>query len=207
MELFFHGANCVSLISKSAKLVIDPTIPGQNFKTDKYDIIANTGINGTVVTKEEQLVLNTPGEYEAKGITVQGISARAHMDEELKSSAIIYRVLAGGVRIGFTGHIYPELSDEQLEAIGSLDILVIPVGGNGYTLDAEGASRVVRAIEPKIVIPTHYADPALKFEVPQSDLKLFLDEIGSPTIEESSLKIKSVDFPEQLTVVVLNRTS
>lgn len=207
MELTYHGANYVELATKQARLGIDPIVPGLSLNRDRLDIVAYTSEQTATSVKEGQLLLATPGEYEARGISIHGISARSHSDEEGKHSATMFRIVSQGVRLGVVGHIYPELSDDQLEALGMVDVLVIPVGGSGYTLDAEGAARVVRAIEPKVVIPTHYADNDITYEVPQHDLKEFLDEIGAPMQEEIKYKMKDGVFPEQLTVVVLARTT
>jgi L-ascorbate metabolism protein UlaG (beta-lactamase superfamily) len=207
MELIYHGANYVECAIKQAKLGIDPSVPGLNIKSDKLDVILQTFGDPGFIKKDDQVTLNTPGEYETKGFSVTGVSARAHMDEAEQHTATMYRITAAGIRIGVVGHIYPELSDEQLEIMGTLDVLIIPVGGNGYTLDAQGAGKIVRAIEPKVVIPTHYADKEIKYEVPQNELRLFIDELGAPTQEESKYKPKAGTFPEQLTVVVLSRSS
>jgi L-ascorbate metabolism protein UlaG (beta-lactamase superfamily) len=171
--------------------------------TAKADILALTH-KQEVKVKEDQLVISTPGEYEAKLVTFKGIAARAHMDEEGKKTATMYRIDIPEARIGITGHIHPDLSDEQLEALGTLDVLIVPVGGNGYTLDAEGAARVARAVEPKVIIPTHYAQSDVKYEVPQAELQQFLDEIGAPVEEQEKYKIKG-DFPDQLTIITLKR--
>lgn len=206
MDITFHGANAIALTTKTAKLIFDPIVPGIKLKTDKHDALVLSH-QQSVDAKDEQLILDTPGEYETKEISLKGIAARAHMDEEGKQSTTMYRVDAQGVRVAVTGHIYPDLSDNQLEALGSVDVLIIPVGGNGYTLDAEGAAKVVRQIEPRVVIPTHYADKQVKYEVPQNDLKEFLDELGVSTEEETKYKAKSGSFPEQLTIVHLSRTT
>lgn len=206
MELTFHGANCVSLSAKSASLLVDPTVPGVSVDTKRADIILTT-FKQDVKTAGDQLLIDTPGEYEARGISVKGIAARGHMEEEGGEGSTIYRIDTNHGRVAVVGHIYPELSDEQLEALGTVDVLVVPVGGHGFTLDAEGAAKVVRAVEPKIVVPTHFADKDVKYEVPQAELKLFTDEIGGQVQEEVKLKLKAGDYPEQMTIVTLNRSS
>jgi L-ascorbate metabolism protein UlaG (beta-lactamase superfamily) len=206
VEISFHGANCVSLIAKSASLLVDPIVPGLKIDTKKADIILATA-NQSVVASADQLIINTPGEYEAKGVSIKGIAARAHVEEEGGQGTTMYRVDMNNIRVAIVGHIFPDLNDEQLEALGTIDVLVVPVGGNGYTLDAAGAAQVVRAVEPKVVIPTHFADTAVKYEVPQAELKLFTDEIGGQAQEEVKLKLKAGDYPEQMTIITLNRTS
>jgi len=206
MEISFLGANAVALNTKTAKILVDPSVPGVKVDSGRANIILLTHPQ-EIKVKVDRLLIDTPGEYEVKLVSFKGIPARSHMDEAGKHSATMYRIDSADARVGIIGHIYPDLSDEQLEALGTLDILVIPVGGNGYTLDDEGAAKVVRQIEPKIVIPVHYADPAVKYEVPQAELKEFIDEIGGPVQEAQQYKAKSGEYPEQMTIVTLSRTA
>src|SRR5206468_745538 len=90
----------------------------------------------------------------------------------------MFKLIIGDTNVLVTGHIYPELTDQQLEAIGMIDILLVPVGGNGYTVDPIGALKLIKAIEPKMVIPTHYAEKSLNLPVPQQDLTNALKELG-----------------------------
>lgn len=205
MEISYLGANALALNTKSAKILVDPFVNGLKINTAKADIVVLTQPQALSL-KADQLLINTPGEYEAKLVSFKGIAARAHTDDAGQHSATMYRVDVPDARIGITGHIHPQLSDEQLEALGTLDILIVPVGGHGYTLDAEEAAKVIRAVEPKVIIPTHYGDSAIKYDVPQAELKEFLDEIGGPVEEAESYKVKG-EYPEQLTIITLARTS
>jgi hypothetical protein len=206
MEIEYYGANRLAFSTKEALLIVDPVVPGVKLSHKKANIIALTHPQD-VEAEEGQLLIDSPGEYESKQISIKGISARAHMDEEELHSATIFRIDTADIRVAVVGHIYPDLDDSQLEALGMVDVLVIPVGGMGYTLDAEGAAKIIRAVNPKVVIPTHYAEKGVTFEVPQNDLKLFIDELGALTQKEDKYKIKAGEFPEQLTVVVLSRSA
>ncbi len=64
----------------------------------------------------------------------------------------MYKLIIEDVRVGVLGHIHPELDDKQLEALGTIDILLVPVGGNGYTLDSLEALKLIKKIEPKITL-------------------------------------------------------
>ncbi len=89
------------------------------------------------------------------------------------------------------GHVYPELNDAQLEALGKVDILIVPVGGFGYTLDGVGALTLIKEIEPKIIIPTHYADKNVNYEVPQATLEEALKNMAmEPKETIPRLKLK-----------------
>ena len=104
------------------------------------------------------------------------------------------------------GNIYEKLSEDQLEELGVIDILIIPVGGNGYTLDATGAALLTRKIDPKVVIPVHYADSAVKYEVAQDTLDTFVKELGASVETTAKYKVKGPQaIPAALTVVELTR--
>ncbi len=87
-----------------------------------------------------------------------------------------------------------------------IDILFVPVGGNGYTLDAAGAMKVIRKIGPSMVVPTHYADKAIKYEVPQADLSEVRKTLSMEPAEElDQLKLKGREFAEGTRLVILKR--
>jgi L-ascorbate metabolism protein UlaG (beta-lactamase superfamily) len=126
------------------------------------------------------------------------------MDEPDQKSATLYKLLIDDMRVLITGHIFPELSDSELESIGAIDILCIPVGGNGYTIDAIGALGLIKKIEPKLVIPTHYASKSLKYPVPQQPLSEALKNIAmEPKETIQKLKIKPVDLLTDNTQLII----
>ena len=154
---------------------------------------------------DEAFVIDGPGEYEISQVSVIGIPAQAHMDELGKHTATIYKVIAGGTSLVVIGHIAAELSDEQLEQIGVVDLVAIPVGGGGYTLDSVGAAKLIKKIEPKAVIPTHYKLTGINYEVPQGELKDFLHEVGAEATKEDKLKLKNGLINENLVVYQLEK--
>lgn len=207
MELQFYGANCLRLTTKKAKLVIDDNLAdlGQKSVIKSGDIALFTGAHGPV-SADAQLVIDQPGEYEVSEASVKGIAARAHMDDDSQRSATMYRIEADDVRVGVIGHIFPELSDAQLEALGTIDVLIIPVGNSGYTMDAVGALHIIKEIEPKLVIPTHYDDKGLKYPVAQVSLEEALKGLAMEIKETvPKLKIKPADLAENAELVVLER--
>ena len=99
-----------------------------------------------------------------------------------------------------------DLTDDELEAIGTIDVLIIPIGGNGYTLDGAGALKVIRKIEPNVVIPTHYADKKIKYPVEQQDLETALKGLAmEPKETVAKLKLKPADLTENTQLIVLER--
>lgn len=139
-------------------------------------------------------VIEEPGEYEINGVYVQAIPALGEV--------IIYLIETEGIKICHLGDFgQKELTPEQLDQIGDIDILMVPIGGV-YTIDAKGASKIISQIEPKLVIPMHYRPPELKLKL--NPLEQFLKEMGSPAIEvQKKLKVKSSDLPKEKTQIVV----
>lgn len=200
MEIQFYGANCVRLSTKKATVVIDDL---EGTVTKAGDIALFTGTHQPPKA-DVKLYIDQPGEYEVSDISIQGVAARAHIDEADSNNATVFKIVSGDIRIAAVGHIYPELSDQQLETIGMVDVLLVPVGGHGYTLDAVGASHIIKEIEPKVVIPTHYADKAIKYEVPQASLEDALKELAmEPKETVAKLKLKSGELSDVTQLIVL----
>jgi L-ascorbate metabolism protein UlaG (beta-lactamase superfamily) len=87
-----------------------------------------------------------------------------------------------------------------------VDIVIVPVGNSGYTLDAVGALRIIKQIEPKVVIATHYADKGIKYEMPQVELEDALKNLGmevSDTLDK--YKYKPSEQSDSTKLVILNR--
>jgi L-ascorbate metabolism protein UlaG (beta-lactamase superfamily) len=207
MEIQFFGANCVRLSTKKAHITVDDNLAelGKKAVTKKDDIALFTAAHGEPAS-EVKLLIDQPGEYEVSDISVQGIMARSHLDEAKQHSATIFKVVAEDIRIVITGHIYPDLSDKQLEQLGRVDVLVIPVGGNGYTLDGIGALKMIREIEPKIIIPTHYQDNDLAFPVPQTPLEDAVKALAMEPFETvGKLKLKPADLSDATKLIILEK--
>lgn len=205
MELQFYGANCLSLGYKGARLVIDDNLADLGAKSviKDSDVALFTGPHGA--SEKARLTFDSPGDYEVSDISVVGIPARAHIDES-GLNATMFKLVVGEQSVLVTGHIYPELSEVQLETIGIVDVLVVPVGGSGYTTDPVGALKLIKEIEPKLVIPTHYDDKALKFPVPQLSLAAALKELGmEPKETVSKLKIKPAELADITQLVILEK--
>ena len=209
MDIEFHGANCITIGNKNVRLVFDDNLTALGAKTvaRESDVALFTGIHGKAASLPK-LVIDSPGDYEVAGVSVQGIPARAHLDEKGTKNATIYKVIADDLRILLMGHVYPEVSESQLEQFGTIDLLIIPVGGNGYTLDPVGALQLMKKVEPKSVIVTHYDDSALNFEVPQQSLEDALKVLSlEPSQTTKKLRIKSDNFIEgTLDLIVLEKS-
>jgi len=210
-EIEYKGGNGVVVSSKKTSLVIDPRLSVVGLKDiktkDEIELITEErfGVDNT----EARIIIDQPGEYEVGDFTIRGVAASRHIDNnDREKLSTIYRLESGDISTAVLGNIAAGLSDDQLESIGVVDILVIPVGGNGYTLDAAGAVAAISQIEPKAIIPVHYADPSLKYEVPQDSLDEFISELGSP-VEKVGVKYKlksSAGLPQVMTVIEVSRS-
>ena len=209
-DIEYKGANAVVITTKKSTAVIDPnlSIVGGKDVPVKDAVEIATEDRFAVPSQSEQLLIQGPGEYEVDDFSIRGIAAQRHIDtpqDEKKTT--VYRIEVGDIRIAILGNIAPKLTEDQQEAIGVIDILVLPVGGGGYTLDATSAATIVRQLEPKVVIPTHYADDALKYEVPQDSVDVFTKELGASVESLSKMKVKSAtSLPEALTVFQLTKS-
>ena len=206
MDIQFYGANCLTFSYKSKRIVVDDNLASLGSKgiIKADDVALFTTAHGAPVPA--RLVLDGPGEFEVSDISIIGIAARAHIDEPSEKHATMFKLSMADISVLVTGHIYPDFSEAQLEAIGLVDILVVPVGGNGYTLDPVGSLKLIKTIEPKLVVPTHYADPALQYSVPQQDLDHALKEIGMEIkITTTKLHVKASELTDSTQLVVLEK--
>ncbi len=206
MEISYFGGNCLRINAKKASIVIDDNLEKLGLKsiTKASDICLHTfkGVPSHASVFETDM----PGEYEISGITIHGIAARSHMDEEGKTSAVIYTIAADDTKVAVLGHVHPDLSEEQLEQIGLVDVAIVPVGNSGYTLDGVGALQIIKKMEPKIVIPTHYADKAVKYEVPQVELAEALKGLAMEPLETvDKYRPQKTDLTDTTHLIVLHR--
>ena len=209
MDIQFYGANCLVLSSKQTRVVVDDNLAALGAKaiTKEGDICLFTNSEHSAVAVQPKIVIDMPGEYEVSGVSVFGIQARAHMDEDGKKSTTMYKINWGDTRVLVTGHVFPKLTDDELEEIGIVDVMFVPVGGSGYTVDAVGAMQLIKAVEPKIVVPTHYADKALKYEVPQSELSDVLTTIGMESKETTvKFQFKASEATDTTQLVVVEKS-
>jgi L-ascorbate metabolism protein UlaG (beta-lactamase superfamily) len=202
MEIQFYGANCVRITSKKASIVVDD-LTGMVAKPG--DVALFTGMHDAPKV-DVKIAFDQPGEYEVSDISIHGVGARAHTAEDANDrSSTMYKVIVEDVRVVILGHVYPDLNEQQLEALGATDVLLVPVGGGGYTLDAVGALNLIKEIKPMYIIPTHYADKSVNYEVPQASLQDVLKELAmEPKETVPRIKLKASELlgePNQLIIL------
>ena len=209
-EIEYKGGNGVVLSTKKASIVADPNLSVVGLKNlpVKEAIEIATEARLAVNSADAKLIIEGPGEYGIADFDIRGVAAQRHLDTDADPKiSTMYRIEAGDIRVALIGNIYEKVGESQLEDLGIVDVLIIPVGGGGYTLDPTGAATIVRQIEPKVVIPVHYNDAALKYEVPQAEFDEFAKELGAPVEDMPKVKLKSASaLPATLTVYKLERS-
>lgn len=145
-----------------------------------------------------------PGEYEFKGILVRGIeSFHDAKNGKIKGKNTIYIIEWEGMKLAHMGDYGEEiLRSEIQEALGTPDILFLPVGG-GDTIDGEVAAKFVNKVEPRIIIPMHYKVSGLKSKL--DGVEVFMKEMGEKVVAEEKLTIKKNALPaaEESRIVIL----
>jgi len=201
MDITYLGTGSVRIVSRGLTVVCDPTA---SMKVTG-DVVAITSAEVAGAHEGARMVLSTPGEFEVAGSLIVGVPTRLHVDET-GDHGTSYVIAMDGIRVGFLGNIAPELSGDQLEQLGEIDVLILPVGGHGLTLDAESAAALVGQFEPGYVIPVHYDDGASTYAMPQDPLDNFLAQVGMHPEPVAKLKVTDRDLPSETTVVVLEVT-
>jgi L-ascorbate metabolism protein UlaG (beta-lactamase superfamily) len=153
--------------------------------------------------KGDVFLIKEPGEYEVRGIFIKGIpSFHDNSSGKERGENIIYKIEAEGIKICHLGDLgQKELNDQQLEEIGEVDILMVPVGGN-YTVGPKEASEIIAQIEPRLIIPMHYKLPKLKLDIEgvEKFLKVMGDEKKEP---QKKLKVSQKDLPKEESEIVV----
>ena len=145
---------------------------------------------------EKALVIQTPGEYEMRGILIN-----AREVGSTNAPLILYRLDIGNVSLGYIGGLSAVINGEAVEHIEGVDALVIPVGGKGV-VSAKDAVRMISELEPRIVIPIEYR--STRFPIGRESVEAFLREVGAKGVTPvPKLKVTRKDLPVDDRKVVL----
>jgi len=212
MTISWYGHSCFKITNQGGHLTIitdpfDKSI-GLTPPRGSADIVTvshdHYDHNNVKAISGSPFVINNPGEYEIKGIRIIGCSS-FHDKKEGKERGLntIYLIKMDKIRICHLGDLGQDrLTDEQLEAIGYVDILIIPVGGL-YTIEASEAVKIVKQLEPNLIIPMHYKLPGLKINF--ASLNEFLKEMGlnkKPAVDKLTIKKKDLVGKEMEVIVM-----
>lgn len=208
MNISWFGQSCFQITSQrtkddSVKIVIDPFQENIGLKLPKLEadilVCSHKDCDHSRIKTENSFLINEPGEYEIKEVYIEGISLK---DEESKKDQLIYNIEAEGIQLCHFGLFKgKELTNGQVDKIGNIDILMIPVGGN-LVLDSQSAKKIINQIEPRIVIPMVYHVPGLKIKLDK--IENFLKTIGGKASEpQNKISIKKKDLIKEGTEIVI----
>jgi len=106
-----------------------------------------------------------------------------------------------GMRLAHLGDLGHPLSASQLEELGQIDVLLIPVGGV-YTIDAQGACQVVKQLAPRLIVPMHYKTRDLAFAL--GEVQEFCGGFSNAVFSgQCTLNITPATLPREQQVVVM----
>jgi L-ascorbate metabolism protein UlaG (beta-lactamase superfamily) len=211
MEITWYGHSCFRISERGmATIVTDPydsKAIGYNPLKLKADIVTishdSPGHNHTSVVKGVTRLITGPGEYEISGVFITGVQTNGRgkraTDEPVNT---LYVFDFEGLTVAHLGDLRRVPSQTEIEALGEVQIALIPVGGGGG-LNAAKAAEMVSLLEPGILIPMHYHTPDSMTKL--APLSKFLKEMGVGDVKpELSLKITRTTVPNETRVVVLD---
>lgn len=208
MTITWFGHSCFRLEMKEGSVLIDPFGKDIGLRPPriKDDLVLVThhhsDHDNTAEANPEAFIIDGPGEYEKHGISVRGVTSfHDKSGGKERGANTIYIVKGDDMTVCHLGDFGQEkFEDHQLEEIGDVDILMVPVGGT-YTIDYKEAVNVVSQIEPKIIIPMHYKTKDLKLEIAGPDK--FLKEIGLTPEKVDKFKMVKKNLPVEEMKLIL----
>lgn len=160
--------------------------------------------NLEAIKNNDVFIVNTPGEFETKGVFIYGIPA-FHDDKQGKEKGKnnIYKIITEDINLVHLGDLGQPLDDEQLEKVGNVDILFVPVG-EVDTLNLDQINGIISQLEPRIIIPMHYKATGQKTEL--KNLEHFLKNSGmkSETMDKFKISQKELAAQTESKIVILN---
>jgi L-ascorbate metabolism protein UlaG (beta-lactamase superfamily) len=213
MEITWYGHSCFRLTERNFATVVTDPYDSKSIGYDalklKADIVTvshdASGHNNTGAVKGSSLTIDGPGEFEIGGVFITGVQtdgAAAKKKKEGGSRNTLYVFDYDGITVAHLGDLQQVPSQAEIEALGTVNVALVPVGGGGG-LNAAKAAEVISLLEPNIVVPMHYATPDAKISL--DSLNKFIKEMGlSKPVSQASLKITRSGLPDETRVVVLD---
>jgi L-ascorbate metabolism protein UlaG (beta-lactamase superfamily) len=209
MDIVWYGHSCFRISERGqAAIITDPFGEDLGYEVPrlKADIVTVShdapGHNFLAAIKGYEHVIRGPGEYEIGGVFILGIATFDETQETPRRN-VVYVFDYNSLIVAHMGDLDHVPSQSMIDALGPVDIALIPVGG-GKSLSSSQAAEVVSLLEPSIVVPMHYRTDVLQ-SVDLDPVDRFLKEMGINTIqEETLLRVSSSSLPEQTQVVLLD---
>jgi L-ascorbate metabolism protein UlaG (beta-lactamase superfamily) len=201
MVITHHGGQCFKVTFGDLTLVFDPiakgaTLPSVRFGADIALVSRNhadmNGVDEVTYGDKKPFSITGPGEYERQGVVVQGFLSRSTYglpkgQEEAMNT--IYAVELEDMTLVHLGALGDaELSKEARESIDEIDVLFVPVGGDGVLSPAK-AHELAVSLEPKVIVPMHWNGMG-----EGKALEAFLKEAGNGSEKADKLTLKKKDL-------------
>ncbi len=209
-KITWLGHACFLIVaSDGARVLTDPFdgSVGYDVPAVEADIVTvshgHFDHNNIEVVRGDPKVVDTPGDRSFGSVRIRGI--QTYHDTKsgaLRGPNVVFIIETDGMTICHAGDLGHNLSDETVESIGRVDVLLLPVGGT-YTLDAKAALEVVHKLDPRIVIPMHYKTPDLKLSGIEGPERFLAGISRVERAPGSSYTVQAASLPRDLTAVVL----
>ena len=210
MVITHHGGQCFKVTFGDLTLVFDPiskggTLPGVRFGADIALVSRNhpnmNGVSEVSYGEKVPFAITGPGEYEKEGVTVQGFLTKSEYGlskGEKQAMNTVYAVKLEGMTLVHLGALTESaLPPEAKEAIDEIDVLFVPVGGDGV-LDAGRAAKLSTMLEPRIIIPMHWSGMG-----EAKALEAYLKEEGGTSEKVDKLTLKKKDALDKDGVIIV----
>lgn len=209
MDITWLGHSCFRIKGSQAVVITDPFPPDSgytlgkptaNIVTVSHQHPSHSYIQGV---GGEPRIIRGPGEYEISGILIIGIATFHDTQKgQTRGKNTAYIMEIDGISVCHLGDLGHVLTSEQVEEIGDVDVLLLPVGGVS-TINAAMAAEVIRQLEPEAVVPMHYKTPSLSREL--DPVEIFLKEMGMDKIEpRPKLTLSKSNLPLSTQIFLLS---
>ena len=207
MQISYFGLSSFKISSKDHTSILDPFSKESGLTPPRgnADVLILSQKDNELYSYVQSIsgtpfLVDGPGEYDVKDHIITGIPIK----DKSGKTVTIYLIEVEGIKILDLAHIKKlELTEDELEDLGDVDILIVPVGSEGV-MDYEDAAKTVNLIEPRIVIPSHYKISGLKVDAQNEDK--FLKQVGGKFEKMEKLSIKKKELPTEdqpIKVIVL----
>ncbi len=204
MELQFYGGNAIVINIKNRRFIFDNWTASKSndkmsIKPDDVEIFTEINQKG-----KSKLYFNSPGEYEVSDISIVGIQSKAFKESEV--DVTMFKIISNDFTILITGNINPNIPDNVLEKIGIVDVLIVPAGGMTLVPNPNDVLKIIKSIEPKIIVPTYYktkenSGPDLY------EIEDIISELGMEVIERNTkIKLKNNELSDKTQLIILDQS-
>lgn len=213
MKIRWLGHSCFLITSEQGtRIITDPFAAGKGMGLDYKEVTLEADIvtcshghadhNNTASIKGAPVILTEPGGRTVKDINIRTV--QTWHDEnggKQRGPNLVFCFEVDSVNVCHMGDLGQQLEKAQIDAIGRVDVLCIPVGGV-FTLDCEPAMRTCESLKPSIIIPMHYKTEYCSW------LKWTADDFvrgrsNYRKLDTDEIEIKAGSLPKATGIVIL----